>query len=142
MSLLLKNKTSDYSFIKYLKELLILAFPLFIGSLGHTLIGATDVLILGRYSIEALASVSIANSIIFTIFILGIGIVTAISIILSNKRGAKQKIKVYFKDGKTDIIPQKFWDDYEYNYGLFVVKKKGEWIAVYNMDCVACVVVG
>lgn len=54
----------------------------------------------------------------------------------------KQKIKVYFKDGKTDVIPQKFWDDYEYNYGLFVVKKKGEWIAIYNMDCVACVVVG
>ncbi len=54
----------------------------------------------------------------------------------------KRKIKVFFKDGKEDIIPQKFWDDYEYNYGLFVVKKKGEWIAVYNMDCVACVVVG
>ena len=95
MNLSLSNKTSDYSFIKYLKELLILAFPLFIGSLGHTLIGAVDVLILGRYKIEALASVSIANSIIFTIFILGIGIVTAISILLSNKRGAKEKIKGY-----------------------------------------------
>ena len=54
----------------------------------------------------------------------------------------KKTIRVFFKDGKTDVIPQKFWDDYEYNYGLFVVKKKGAWIGAYNMDCVACVVVG
>ncbi len=54
----------------------------------------------------------------------------------------KRKIKVYFKDGKCDVIPQKLWDDYECNYGYFVVKKKGEWIAIYNMSIVACVVVG
>ena len=59
---------------------------------------------------------------------------------MKNKK--KQKIRVYFKDGKCDVIPQKFWDDYEYNYGLFLVKKKGAWIATYNMDCVACVIVG
>ena len=40
-----------------------------------------------------------------------------------DKKKKKQKIRIYFKDGKSDIIPQKFWDDYEVNYGLFVVKK-------------------
>ena len=54
----------------------------------------------------------------------------------------KQKIKVFFKDGKSDVIPQRFWDDYEYNNGLFVVKRDGAWIGIYNMDVVACVVIG
>ena len=82
-------------FKNYIKELLILAIPLFIGSLGHTLLGATDVLVVARYSIDSLSAISIANSIIFTIFIFGIGITTAISIILSNIRGAKNSTKKY-----------------------------------------------
>ena len=43
-----------------------------------------------------------------------------------DKKKKKQKIRIYFKDGKSNIIPQKFWDDYEVNYGLFVVKKDNE----------------
>ena len=78
---------------QYFIDLLILSIPLFIGNLGHTLIGATDVLVVAKYSIDALAAISIANSILFTIFILGIGIVCAVSIILSNLRGARQKTK-------------------------------------------------
>lgn len=79
----------------YFTDLLILALPILVGEIGHTLIGATDILVVARYSIDALASVSIANSILFSIFIFGIGILIAISIILSNKRGAKQGIKKY-----------------------------------------------
>ncbi len=80
---------------QYFIDLLILAFPLFIGNLGHTLIGATDVLVVAKYSIDVLAAISIANSILFTIFILGIGILCAISILLSNMRGAGEKTKKY-----------------------------------------------
>ena len=54
----------------------------------------------------------------------------------------KQKIKIFFRDGKCDIIPQRLWDDYEVNYGLFVVKKNGAWIAFYQMDLIECMVVG
>ena len=89
-----KNFSFDI-YKQYLKELFILAFPLFIGSLGHTLIGATDVFVVAKYSINSLAAISIANSIIFTIFIFGIGITTAISILLSNMRGQKNKIKQF-----------------------------------------------
>lgn len=53
----------------------------------------------------------------------------------------KQKIKIYFYDGKSDVIPQKYWDDYEVNYGLFVVKKNEAWIAFYNLNIIDCVVV-
>ena len=80
---------------QYFIDLLILSIPLFIGNLGHTLIGATDVLVVAKYNIDALAAISIANSILFTIFILGIGIVCAVSILLSNMRGAGQKTKKY-----------------------------------------------
>lgn len=52
----------------------------------------------------------------------------------------KQKIRIYFYDGKTDIIPQKYWDDYEVNNGLFVVKKNEAWIAFYNLNIIDCVV--
>ena len=61
---------------------------------------------------------------------------------MPKEKKKKQKIRIYFKDGKTDVIPQKFWDDYEVNDGLFVVKKKGAWTAFYSMDIIACMVVG
>lgn len=54
----------------------------------------------------------------------------------------KQKIKIFFRDGKSDIIPQRLWDDYEINDGLFVVKKNGAWVAFYQIDLIACMVVG
>lgn len=58
-----------------------------------------------------------------------------------DKKKKKQKIRIYFKDGKSNIIPQKFWDDYEVNYGLFVVKKNEQWIAFYSLDMIACTVI-
>ena len=57
-------------------------------------------------------------------------------------KNKKRKIRIYFLDGKVDVIPQKFWDDYEVNGDLFVVKKHGEWVAGYNMEIIACFVVG
>lgn len=59
-----------------------------------------------------------------------------------SKKRKKQKIRIRFRDRKIDIIPQKFWDDYEVNGGLFVIKKKGAWVAFYQMDIIECMVVG
>lgn len=59
-----------------------------------------------------------------------------------SKKRKKQKIRIRFRDGKIDIIPQKFWDDYAVNYGLFVIKKKGAWVAFYQLDIIECMVVG
>lgn len=61
---------------------------------------------------------------------------------MKGKKKKKKKIRIYFYDGKCDVIPQKLWDDYEVNHGLFVVKKKGAWIAFYNMDIIDCACVG
>ena len=64
----------------------------------------------------------------------------------NKKKRMKQKIRIFFKNGCRDVISQKLWDDYDYiaNGGVttFVVKCKGQWIAMYNMDDVSCVVVG
>ena len=59
-----------------------------------------------------------------------------------HKKQKKKKITIWFRDGKSDVIPQRLWDDYEINGGQFVVKKKGAWIAVYNLNDISCWGVG
>jgi len=61
---------------------------------------------------------------------------------MAKEKKKKQKIRIFFKDGKCDVIPQRLWDDYEVNDGLFVVKKNEAWIAFYNLDIIACMCVG
>lgn len=84
---------------KHLKELIVISTPMIIGNLGHVLTGATDVLVAAKHSVDSLAAIAIANSILFTVFILGLGILTGISIILSNYRGEKKPTKRYFISG-------------------------------------------
>ena len=81
---------------KYLKELFKLALPIIMGNLGIVLLGAADCLVAGRYSTQALASVSIANAIHSIVLMLGIGLTSGVSPLLSNKRGEKVSAKKYF----------------------------------------------
>ena len=83
------------NFKLYLKEILLLATPMIIGNLGHVLTGAVDVLVAAKHSVDTLAAIAIANSVIFTVFILGLGFLTGISILLSNYRGEKQKNSLF-----------------------------------------------
>ena len=61
------------------------------------------------------------------------------------KHKKKQKIKIFFRDGKKDVIPQKLWDDYDViakDSGLWlIIIKKEQWIAGYNMKDVTAFVV-
>jgi len=52
-------------------------------------------------------------------------------------------IKVGLKSGMTAIweTAKGEWDDYMYIDGLFVIKKDGAWVGVYNMDIVGSVIV-
>lgn len=81
----------------HFSELLTLSVPLIIGNLGQILIGATDVFVAAKYNIKTLAAMSIANSILFSIFIIGIGLMASISIVLSNYRGGKKPTKKFFQ---------------------------------------------
>lgn len=84
------------TYSKYVKELFTLALPMIMGNLGIILVGAGDVFVAARYSTETLASISIANSIVATIFLFGMGLLASISPLLSNFRGERSEIKKYF----------------------------------------------
>lgn len=81
---------------KYIKELFNLAMPMIMGSLGMILIGAGDVFVAAKHSTNTLAAISIANSIISSILLFGIGLLASVSPLLSNFRGEKSNIKKYF----------------------------------------------
>lgn len=61
---------------------------------------------------------------------------------MAKKKNKKQTIRIIFKDGKEDRLPQKMWDDYDYFDRLFVVMKDRQWIAIINLDVVASISVG
>ncbi len=77
-------------------ELFLLSIPLIVGNLGQILIGATDVFVAARHNINTLAAISIANSILFSISIIGIGLMASISIVLANYRGSRTPTKKFF----------------------------------------------
>jgi MATE family multidrug resistance protein len=87
-----KNTHTKNPFI----ELFLLSIPLIVGNLGQILIGATDVFVAARHNINTLAAISIANSILFSISIIGIGLMASISIVLANYRGSRTPTKKFF----------------------------------------------
>ncbi len=60
-----------------LKRTLVLGLPLVGSQVGQVMIGLTDTLMLGRYSVEALAASTICHSAFFTLFTLGSGFAVA-----------------------------------------------------------------
>jgi MATE family multidrug resistance protein len=60
------------------KAVLTLGLPLIGGHLGQIAIGATDTIMLGWYSIEALAAVTLASTYFFVLFIFGSGFAFAV----------------------------------------------------------------
>lgn len=64
-----------------------LAWPLMLGGLAQMAINTVDVLILGRYSVEALAASALALNLMWAFAIFGIGVVAAVSPLVSAERG-------------------------------------------------------
>ncbi len=83
------------SYKKCIMELTNLSVPMIMGNLGLMLIGITDILIASKHSIYTLGAISIANAIVFCIYIVGIGLLSSISIVLSNYRGNKKPTKLF-----------------------------------------------
>ena len=79
----------------YFTEIISLSLPLIVGNLGQVMIGATDVFIAAKHSTNTLAAISIANSIIFCVLVVGIGLMSAISIVISNYRGNRKPTKKF-----------------------------------------------
>ena len=83
-------------YLHYAQNLLKLAGPIIMGNLGFIMIGVGDVVVAGRHSTDTLAAISIATAITNCILMLGIGILTTSSAILSNYRGSGKYIEKYF----------------------------------------------
>ncbi|WP_367870672.1 MATE family efflux transporter [Luteolibacter sp. Populi] len=67
-----------------------LAIPLIIGQLGQMLIGLSDTLMLGWLGVTELAASAFANTIIYLPMMVGIGMSMAVSIRVSQARGANE----------------------------------------------------
>lgn len=69
-----------------------LAIPLIIGQLGQMLIGLSDTLMLGWLGVTELAASAFANTIIYLPMMVGIGMSMAVSIRVSQARGANDPV--------------------------------------------------
>ena len=68
---------------------LLLAFPLVAGQLSQMLMGVTDTLMIGRLGVVPLAAATFANTVLHLPLMVGIGMMMAVSIHVSQARGAK-----------------------------------------------------
>jgi len=65
-----------------------LALPLIIGQLSQMLLGVADSVMVGKLGVTELASLTFVNSIFWIPFVFGIGVLTCVSVLTSNARGA------------------------------------------------------
>lgn len=70
------------------KRTLRLAFPLMIGQLSQMLLGVADSVMVGHLGVTELAALTFANSLFHVPLVFGMGILTGISVMTSNARGA------------------------------------------------------
>ena len=68
-----------------------LSYPVIIGQAGIIMMGVVDNLLVGGLGAPALAAASIANSLFILIFILGIGVCTAVTPLVAISVGAQRK---------------------------------------------------
>ncbi|MEM7144150.1 MAG: MATE family efflux transporter [Verrucomicrobiota bacterium] len=66
-----------------------LALPLIAGQLNHMLISLADTLMIGKVGVVPLAASTLANTILYVPLMLGIGMSVAVSVRVSQARGAK-----------------------------------------------------
>lgn len=75
-------------------ELLSLAIPLALQQLLNALVGATDALVLGRLTQEAIAAVSLANQISFIMSLFNGTVISAVGILIAQYWGKREYDKV------------------------------------------------
>jgi len=65
-----------------------LALPLMIGQLSQMLLGMADTLMIGRLGVTELAALTFASALFHLPLVFGMGLLTAVSVFTSNRRGA------------------------------------------------------
>ena len=75
------------------KELIALAIPLALQNLLNELVGASDALMLGRVTQEAIAAVSLANQVSFVMSLFNGAVIGSVSVLVSQYWGKKDYIR-------------------------------------------------
>jgi MATE family multidrug resistance protein len=78
------------SFARECRDTLILALPLIAGQLSQMLMGVTDTIMVGRLGVVPLGAATFANTVLVVPFVLGIGLLTSISVRVSQASGANR----------------------------------------------------
>ena len=89
-----QNTTHRPSFVKEAWATLCLALPLIAGQVGQMLMGVTDTVMIGHVGIVPLAASTFANTLLMVPFLFGIGLLTSISIRVSQGRGGERHDEV------------------------------------------------
>lgn len=79
------------SYAKELKKTLILAAPITAGHVSQMLLGITDTLMIGRVGVVELAAAALSHTLVHFIFIVGVGMLTSVSVLVSHAYGAGKK---------------------------------------------------
>jgi MATE family multidrug resistance protein len=66
-----------------------LAFPMMIGQLSQMMLGVVDTVMVGRLGVTELAALTFANALFHIPFVFGMGLLTGITVLTSNARGAE-----------------------------------------------------
>jgi MATE family multidrug resistance protein len=78
------------SFARECRDTLVLAFPLMAGQLSQMLMGVADTVMVGRLGVVPLGASTFANNVLVVPFVLGIGLLTSVSVRVSQASGANQ----------------------------------------------------
>jgi len=101
------------SFGRECRDTLLLAIPLISGQLSQMLMGVADTVMSGRLGVASLGAATLANTILVVPFVLGIGLLTSVSVRVSQARGAERP------DDAEEALRHGTW--LALGYGLLVV---------------------
>lgn len=80
-----------HSYSRELKKTLILAAPITAGHVSQMLLGITDTLMIGRVGVVELAASALSHTLFHFVFIVGVGLLTSVSVLVSHAHGAGNK---------------------------------------------------
>jgi MATE family multidrug resistance protein len=78
------------SFGRECRDTFVLALPLIAGQLSQMLMGVVDTVMVGRLGVVPLGAATFANTVIVVPWVLGIGLLTSVSVRVSQARGANR----------------------------------------------------
>jgi MATE family multidrug resistance protein len=89
-----KSLSQKRSFWLESKATFLLALPLIVGQLGQMLMGVADTVMIGHVGVVPLAASTFANTLLMVPFLFGVGLLTSISIRVSQGRGGQRHDEV------------------------------------------------